>query len=549
MLNSKILVGVSVTPGVGLEVAQIDCVSRVVLKYGVRPLEYDVNRREIADLDIFREALQDLFIDLQIPKGSEVVINIPTVVFKTNDYPASLNEPQIMGAIEEELAEHYILRDSEVAISATALPGASTQLVKVGYTAAQKTMLVEMALIVKELGYKLYAIDSSISSSLNALILNERVDIQSDSWVLLLVENSVCRAILMSGASYVDAIEERISIGEVLDDADNYVTVINAVQPILKRIPSKYLCVVSKTDVISAEVLASKLKYSSPIIHQEANSYAKEQLIEIGPAVDSNLARRISLDVIGASAYKMFERHFGRNFNLYNYMLGDVYTMEQPPEINFLGNRLVLTNGKVFGFFIFIAIVIAALVFGAYTYYATINRGLEENINQINADIEKAEKFLKDNEHVSSNLFNEGDEIRIGLIHNKRIYSYYSIVGTEIPKKLWLTELKLGGKVTIAGQADNLESVYSFFRNIKDYEPNSGVKLQKLGLASSSQLQPLDEKGDFDTDSVLTSLNADYYEFKISDEKESLPKKVDKKNTKKKSTKKKKSAADLEPIE
>ena len=72
----------------------------------------------------------------------------------------------------------------------------------------------------------------------------------------------------------------------------------------------------------------------------------------------------------------------------------------------------------------------------------------------------------------------------------------------------------------IEGQADNLESVYGFFRNIKDYNPNSPVKLQKLGLAgkSAGPSTVLSDDGEsFDTESILTSMNADFYEFLISD--------------------------------
>ena len=64
LFKKSVIVGVSVTPEVGLEVAQIDFESQTVLKYGVRPLEYDINRREIADRDIFKETLQDLFVEL-----------------------------------------------------------------------------------------------------------------------------------------------------------------------------------------------------------------------------------------------------------------------------------------------------------------------------------------------------------------------------------------------------------------------------------------------------------------------------------------------------
>ena len=134
------------------------------------------------------------------------------------------------------------------------------QFYKIAYTAAQKPMLIEVAMIIKDLGYKLYAIDTSVNSVLNSLMYKGRVNVDPDmSWVLLIVDNLCCRVIPMNGKSYVDCFEERISIGQVLDDAENYSTVINAVSPILKNLPSKYLCVVSKTNIISAEALASKL--------------------------------------------------------------------------------------------------------------------------------------------------------------------------------------------------------------------------------------------------------------------------------------------------
>ena len=112
-LTKSSIVGVSVTPEIGLEVAQIDFASQTVEKYGIRQLEYDASRREVADLDLFKEALQDLFFELQIPKGSEVVLNIPTVAFKTVDYPAAMDEGQISNAIEEELSEHFIFKTVE----------------------------------------------------------------------------------------------------------------------------------------------------------------------------------------------------------------------------------------------------------------------------------------------------------------------------------------------------------------------------------------------------------------------------------------------------
>lgn len=528
LLKKSSIVGVSVTPEVGLEVAQIDFATQTVLKYGIRQLEYDASRREIADLDLFKEALQYLFFELQIPKGTEVVLNIPTVAFKTNDYPAALDEAQISNAIEEELADHYIFKTVEPAVSAVRLPNASMQFYKIAYTAAQKQMLIEIALGIKDMGYKLVGIDTSVNSVLNALMYKQRVDVSIDSWVLLIVDSYCCTIITMNGKNYVDTYEERISIGQVLDDAENYSTVVGTVTPILKNLPSKYLCVVSKTNIISAEVLASKLSYTAPIIHQEANCFSKEAFLELGPEVDEKFANIVSLDIIGAAIYKDFEQYSDAHFNLFNKSLGDIYTSEQPPEIMLAGRTIVLTPQLLIFAFVVVAIVIILPTVGALLYYANLISTQQNKMAELNQKVQEINQFLKDNENISSNLFDEGDEIRLGLAHNKNIYSYYTIVGTEIPKKLWLTHLKLSDKTTIEGQADNLESVYAFFRSIKDYNPNSDIKLQKLGLASKTSFTPIEENvenGDntnsqeFDTDSILTSLNADFYEFIISDDK------------------------------
>lgn len=528
LLKKSSIVGVSVTPEVGLEVAQIDFATQTVLKYGIRQLEYDASRREIADLDLFKEALQDLFFELQIPKGTEVVLNIPTVAFKTNDYPAALDEAQISNAIEEELADHYIFKTVEPAVSAVRLPNASMQFYKIAYTAAQKQMLIEIALGIKDMGYKLVGIDTSVNSVLNALMYKQRVDVSIDSWVLLIVDSYCCTIITMNGKNYVDTYEERISIGQVLDDAENYSTVVGTVTPILKNLPSKYLCVVSKTNIISAEVLASKLSYTAPIIHQEANCFSKEAFLELGPEVDEKFANIVSLDIIGAAIYKDFEQYSDAHFNLFNKSLGDIYTSEQPPEIMLAGRTIVLTPQLLIFAFVVVAIVIILPTVGALLYYANLISTQQNKMAELNQKVQEINQFLKDNENISSDIFDEGDEIRLGLAHNKNIYSYYTIVGTEIPKKLWLTHLKLSDKTTIEGQADNLESVYAFFRSIKDYNPNSDIKLQKLGLASKTSFTPIEENvenGDntnsqeFDTDSILTSLNADFYEFIISDDK------------------------------
>ena len=517
------VVGVSITPEAGLEIAQIDYGTGTIIKYGRKSVDYNIIKREIADLDLFKDSLQDLLEELAIPKGTELVLNMPASAFKVVDYPAAMDDIQIESAIEEELYDNPYLKNYEPAYCHKAT-SSSLQFNKIVYNAVQKSTLIELILSIREMGYKIKTIDTSTNSILHSLIYLDRVNTDAETnWLLLTIDSGCCRILSMQGNLYIDAYEEKISIGEVLSDAENYATVIAAVEPILAKMPSKYLCIVSTTNVISAEVIANKISYSAPIIYQEANCYLKEPLLKISNLVDESMSRTVSLEVIGASIYPSFAATNKINFNLFNKTLGDIYLAEQPPTI--LGGKIVLTNEFLMVAFAVITVFIAAIAFAIWGWFGVQISNMQNDVDRMNDDINRINAFLEAHKSISTNQFDEGDEIRMGLAHNKNVYSYYTIVGTEIPRKLWLTHLKLGEKTTIEGQADNLESVYAFFRSIKDYNPNSDISLQKLGLASvgSKKITELEK------DAILTTLDADFYEFRISNEPEEVkkPKKND----------------------
>ena len=517
MFNFKksIVVGIAISPENGIEAAQIDYQNKIVLKYASKPLAYDNARKEIADLDLFKETLQDLLTEIEAPAGADIAISMPSVAFKVVDYPASLTEDEVKNAIEEDLVNHPIFQNNDPCISAVKLPNSTIQFSKVAYTVLQKVMLIEIAMHLKEIGYNLINIDTSVNSTLNALIYNERINTAPDAnWVMLLVDNNFCRVLSMNGKNYVDSYEEKISIGEVLGDAENYSTVINAVAPILKNIPSQCLYVISKTNIISAKKLAEQLQYNAPIIHQEDNIFSESPFIAVSETIPEDIAKTISLDVIGAAINRDFDDNSFAYFNLFNASLGDVYILNQPPVVYIGSHKIVMSLETMLTFGIIAAIIIIGLAILIFIPINNLNKAKQEQINSINYEIEQNQEFLRKNKDISASVFDEGDEIRMGITNNKNIYTYYSIVGTEIPKKLWLTSLDLGKKLIIKGQADNLESIYSFYRNIKDYNPTSNIKLQKLALATNGSKKIM---GDSDSEDVITSLNADYYEFVISD--------------------------------
>ncbi len=519
IFGSKVLYGVSVTPGIGIEVAQIDYDRHILMNYVSKPFEFDARMTGVGfDLDIFKETLLDALVEIGAPQGSEIVLVLPTTIFSVVDWPASMDQVQIINNVEDGILDtpQFQNEPGEPSYSYCILPNSTIQFNKIVYTALHKSLIMEIALQISSMKYKLVAIDTSVNSSLNALVYSGRVNVAPDaSWVMLVVDNNYCRVIPMQGRNYVDCIEERINIGKVLGDAENYDIVVNSVNPILDNTPSPLLYVISKTDLISAKILADKLKYKSQIVHLEANSYTNEPLIDLAVDLDPEKCKLASLDVIGAGVRTKSSQNITAPLNLFNALLGDVYTSQVPPVLG--GIELSVENMLKYG--IMIAILILAIAFGFSYFIKNTANETESKIQEFNVKIAAIDKFLEENKDISTEKFSEADNVAVGLSDNKNIYSYYTIVGTEIPKKLWLTSLDIGEHVSIEGQADNLESVYAFFRNIKDYNPESAIKLQRLGLAGKSGSKEFTEigSGDYDTESVLTSLNADFYEFRISD--------------------------------
>lgn len=553
MLNfdKKVQVGIAISAENGLEVAQIDYAARKVIKYGQRPLTYDFVRNVIADMDIFKNNLQELFAELQIPVGAEVYLTLPTSVMHVNDYPATLNINQVQSLIETEIEDENVFTDDNFNISASTMPVSTIQFNKIAYVVAQKSMLIEIAIQIKELGYSLKNIDVSTNSILNSLIFNGRVDISQDSmWTLVIVDSNRLNIVAMQGKVYMDCYSVPLGIGEVLGEKENYETVLSAIAPILNRIPSQYLYIVSKTNLISAQELSKHVNYNSTILYQEASNLATEPFIDVDEDIP---LKNVSLDVIGAAIKKTFEKVSVANFNLFNKELGDVFLSEQPPIIKLGNKEYELSIENMIKASIVYAVIFAVIFVMVFILMQSVISNKKKALDALTRDINTQQQFINANkDFVSTKLFDEGDEVAIGLVNNKSIYTYYTIVGTEIPQKLWLTYLNLGGEgnTTISGQAENLESVYSFYRNIKDYDADSKLKLQRLNLATKSSSKSISPSENFEVDSILTSLNADYYEFKISDVPEEEKVKVDAQNENGDSKSNSKGAIpNLEPIE
>lgn len=115
--GKKETVYLSITPGIGLELIQIDTHAKVVKNYAYRPLQYNDSLREIGSMDEFKNAVTELFDELKINLKSNVVINLPLVLLGKMDLSILLADDAVTEALTSEAEQSYIFKRYEPLIS------------------------------------------------------------------------------------------------------------------------------------------------------------------------------------------------------------------------------------------------------------------------------------------------------------------------------------------------------------------------------------------------------------------------------------------------
>ena len=155
-VGSKDTVYLSVTPGIGLELIQLDIQSRTVKNYAYRPLEYNEALRELSDIEGFKNAVTELFNELKVPLKSSVVLNLPMVLFGSKEFPLLLADDAVTEALTSEVEQSYIFKRYEPVISwADANNSQSGDLRKLFYSAIQKNVIDDIKNALNELGITL----------------------------------------------------------------------------------------------------------------------------------------------------------------------------------------------------------------------------------------------------------------------------------------------------------------------------------------------------------------------------------------------------------
>ena len=222
----------------------------------------------------------------------------------------------------------------------------------------------------------------------------------------------------------------------------------------------------------------------------ENNKFAQETLADIEENVDADLAKIISVEVIG-SAITDANSPLKLSYYVNSSAEEEVYGF-----INLLGNDIPITesfaNIVIIGF-IAIVLLLAGVVYLVGDYYKTQYTAEYDKYSAQKADIQR--QIDKAKGDTGGNVEDIISEI---AKNNEATRNYFNAISVNIPQNLWLTYYYSDstGALNIKGTTAEVANIYDFFKLIKDSNSPSDISLTKLEYNNIEALLAPEGQGD-----------------------------------------------------
>lgn len=492
-IGSKETVYMSVSPSVGLEVIKVDTSSKMITAYANRKLEYNESLREIADYEEFKAAVKDLFEELHISLHCNIILNLPMVLFGTKEVPLILGDDAINEVLISEVEQTYTFKRHDplvVWLDANSKPAGETR--KVFYSALQKDVVDNIKTSLAEIGATLVGVKTSLSSEINALYFSGLAEEQmqeNSTWNLLFVSANGYSICSMQGSKIVDYYEEPLALKSFESD-ELYNAITSSIQLALMNYPAEFNYIVSNTDLVSAQILSSRISGTGGTVgFLENNIYRKDEFISTSLEILPDLAANITLEALGVAVSLMPNLPMQMNF-MDSYSGAGVVDDDSPVVIRVGEKEFEITPQAALKI---VTVVLAILIIPILALNILLPLG-KNNIQKKLDTLTEQAKTLEDevkkysDEEAQLDSFNVKREIQDTLKYNKIKLMTYSALGEAVPKGLWVTYFftQKDGKIDIKGASTNVEDVYVFYKNLKDYLINAKLRLYRLEMATQN---------------------------------------------------------------
>lgn len=518
--NEKQIVGVTLTPGIGLEAVVLERNGKTVANYSRKKVDYNFSTREIQDYQQFKTALAQALQDVGAqPKKAMVYLVLPNVFFDFIEIPPLVADDGIRTIVLSRAEEFYLFKkDEPVSGWCEIINPESNSQRKFAYTSFQTRVIDEIKEIFSELQYQLIGIESNYSATLRGLYTAGLIDdviLEQSTWTAMLISTNSYTMFYMDGKNLVNYSEVPLAI-KSFSPEEAYQAVVSGASQLLSNFSSSKLYIISQTEEISAYVLQEQMQFDREVVSIESNlKYGhKESLVEVKSATDFNEAKSMTLASLGASSVKS---DFSLRLNLLagdpSANLGVYFTT------NFLGQTIDVTKEFALKISIVLTVIIGlvlGLLIGGLKVYS---QQLETQSSDLESQIQKIDTEIKVLE--SEQTTTKGGEIDMNSIideianTNVTAINFYDSISSDIPKNVWLTKYynKEGDKIAIRGIAQNIVDIYEYYKNLRVVSPQSDIKLTELKVVTDD---PESQDNKFLTGLSIDKDSDRLYSFEIS---------------------------------
>lgn len=511
----KQIVGVSLTPGIGLEAVVLDKDNKQVQNYARRDVLYNFSTREIQNMSQFKTQFNDLMSELQVPQKSLVHIVLPNVLFDFMEAPPELMGEDLKTMILSKAEEFYLFkRDEPVSGWCEVVNPESGTQKKYAYTSFQKSTVDQIRDMVGELDFTLVGIESNFSATLRGLYLTGMLDdvvIEEAYWTMMLINTNSYTLFHMNGKNLISYNEVPLAI-KSFSMEEAYQAIVQSSSQLLSNYSSSKLYIASQTDDISANVLKLQMQFDKEIIAIDSNKYAKKAPMEVVGATDFRKANSMTLSVIGAAGDTG-----DFSFSL-NVLQDDPNIKPNVYKININGKDQEISGTQIDIISIITIIVLAVIgvaVLGSVAVYNSItDQKLSEisgEIGNLDAQIAELSKTEEKKEEIDINqIIDEVAEMNVSAIN------FYDSIATDIPKNVWLTKYynKEGTRIAVRGIAESIIDIYEYYKNLRIVSPQSDIKLTELRVITSDNQS--EDESKFISSLALTQDKDRLYSFEIA---------------------------------
>ena len=508
LLNSTggTVVGVAVTPNIGLEVMLIDKKTQRVMKYGHKPLAYNLSARDIEDYNELKTGLTELYADLQIDTKSDVYVVLPNVHFGFISFPPIMVDEAIDNALLSKAEESYIFRRVEPKTAWADVNFKNrTDSRYLAYSSIQITVVDRVIEKIEDLGGKVVGIETSYCAFLRAIhfsgIVADIID-QGKNWNILLINSNNYAIFSLVGENLVDYTEVPLAL-KSFSHEEAYQAIATSASQILVNYPAQKLLIVSQFDEISAQVLQTQMAVDCEVQILDCNKFIDRPIVETFENITDKEAKKMSLSAIGAASVNISKFPLKLNVLKTGGHMADVTYQ----EFVVFGKTFGITEQVIAKFFL-VASVVLAIIFAIFLAGVIVTNGIIDKKNQ-----EYVSKISTIEQEI---IALEGDSsvnvesLIAGIAEsNVKAMSFYDSISVDIPKSIWLTSYanKDGEKIRVEGMSLNLGDIYTYFKNLRAITPNSTIRLNKLKMITDM----FDDT--YDNDSVNSEVK--FYSFEI----------------------------------